>query len=394
MNILIIDDDPFSIKLLRKQLSNLGFMSVTHAERAKDALMLMRTQERDFDLIFCDLQMPEMDGVELVRKMAEIGSTSRLVLVTGEDKRILKTAEMLAKAHGLVVVGALNKPVLSPQLQEVFRHSSSISPRGSLQQHDSYKAERLRQAIFSGELENYYQPKLDMASGKIVGVETLVRWRHPEDGLIFPDQFIPIAEQYGLIDALTQVVLTQALCHAREWQQAGLTISIAVNVSMANLIHVTFPDRVVAAAQYAQIPLSNLVLEVTESKLMTNKLITLDILTRLRLKRINLSIDDFGTGHSSLVQLHDLPFNELKIDKGFVHGASKDNSIKAIFDGSLDMARALGMKTVAEGIEDIDDWDFLRASQCDTAQGFYIAKPMKACELLAWHQDWKQRFNL
>ncbi|MCE9688080.1 EAL domain-containing response regulator [Shewanella sp. AS16] len=393
MDILIIDDDPFAIKLLRQQLNRLGFKAVTQTERAADALVLMQNNSHCFDMIFCDLQMPEMDGIELVRNLAEIGSVSRLVLVTGEDKRILQTAELLAKAHGLAVVGALNKPVSPQQLRQVFQQDLCRLTPSVLAGHDGYRADRLRQAIVCGELENFYQPKLDLTSGKLMGVETLVRWHHPEDGLIYPDQFIPLAEQYGLIDALTQVVLNQALHHARQWRDAGLKISVAVNVSMANLSHVTFPDRVVAAANKARFPLTALVLEVTESKLMSNQRVTLDILTRLRLKRINLSIDDFGTGHSSLVQLHDLPFNELKIDKGFVHGACRDNSLRAIFEGSLEMARKLGMKTVAEGIEDSDDWNFLLASSCDTVQGFYIAKPMRAEELLDWHTLWTRRLG-
>lgn len=205
---------------------------------------------------------------------------------------------------------------------------------------------------------------------------------------MFPDQFIAMAEEHGLIDALTGVVLTGALRQARLWQDAGLSLHVAVNVSMDNLAALEFTDFVVREVGKAGVPLTSLVLEVTESRLMKDSLGPLDILARLRLKRIGLSIDDFGTGHSSLAQLRDIPFDELKVDRSFVHGAYRDASLRAIVEASLGMARQLGMKTVAEGVEEQADWDFLRAAGCDLAQGYFIAKPMPAADLAGWIADW------
>jgi EAL domain-containing protein (putative c-di-GMP-specific phosphodiesterase class I) len=224
-------------------------------------------------------------------------------------------------------------------------------------------------------------------------VEALVRWQHPKDDLVFPDQFITTAEEHGLIDELTRVVLTAALQQARIWQDAGLHLRVAVNVSMDNISSLEFPDFVARTAAKAGVPLTNLVLEVTESRLMKNPLAALDILTRLRLKHISLSIDDFGTGHSSLAQLRDIPFDELKVDRGFVHGAWRDSSLRAIFEANLGMAQQLGMKTVAEGVEDLEDWDFLCAAGCDLAQGYFIARPMPAEEIMGWLPTWESRLN-
>ena len=183
-----------------------------------------------------------------------------------------------------------------------------------------------------------------------------------------------------------------ALRHCRQWLDAGVHLHVAVNVSMLSLTAMDFPDIVNALVAEAGVPTSSLVLEVTESKLMHDPLSSLDILTRLRLKGIGVSIDDFGTGHSSLAQLRDLPFSELKIDRGFVHGAWHDASLKAIFDASLNMALQLGITTVAEGVEDRADWNFLRTAKCDTAQGYFIAKPMSAAELSPnWIADWEDR---
>lgn len=391
MNILLVDDDPFMLKLLAHQLAQFGLGDVTACERGHDALVVVEARRGDIELIFCDLQMPKMDGVEFVRQLVRIGFKGRLVLVSGEDARILQTAEKLAKAHKLDVLDSLQKPVSPAQLQQILGQVSNrpaLVPRAVRKR---YGADELRRGIAGGQLVNYFQPKVKLASGTVTGVETLVRWRHPEDGLVFPDQFIEVAEEYGLIDELTHAVLTGSLDQARRWKAEGLSLELAVNVSMDNLTRLEFPDLVERAVAQAGLSVSSLTLEVTESRLMKNRLESLDILTRMRLKRIGLSIDDFGTGHSSLVQLRDIPFSELKIDRGFVHGTHSDASARAIVEASLGMAQHLGMTTVAEGVEDRDDWDFLRASGCDLAQGWFIAKPMPATELPDWIADWELR---
>lgn len=390
MKTLIVDDESFALKLLSHQLAKLGFVDVTSLEHAADALALLESGKRVFGLIMCDLQMPGMDGVEFIRQLVRIGYAGQLVLVSGEDERILQTAERLSKAHKLNVLGSLRKPVSPEQLQQVLKNHPS-RPNAVPRATKTYEPEELWRAITGGKLVNYYQPKVDIASGAILGVETLVRWNHPDDGLVFPDQFISIAEEHGMIDELTRVVLTNALNQARIWQNAGLTLRVAVNVSMDNLVSLEFPDIVMRAVTKAGVDPKNLVLEVTESRLMKNPLAVLDILTRLRLKQISLSIDDFGTGHSSLIQLRDIPFDELKVDRGFVHGISNDTALQAIFNANLGMARQLGMKTVAEGVEDRKDWDFLRTSGCDMAQGYFIDKPMTAANFGYWLPDWEIR---
>ena len=200
-----------------------------------------------------------------------------------------------------------------------------------------------------------------------------------------------MAEQHGLIEQLTQVVLGNALRQAHVWRDAGLDLRVAVNVSMDNLSSLDFPEVVMHCLQQAGVAPSALILEVTESRLAADLRAPLDILTRLRLKRIGLSIDDFGTGHSSLAQLRDLPFDELKLDRSFIHGAAADSALQAIVQGSMAMAASLGMKTVAEGVETKSDWDLLRTLGCDLAQGFFIAMQMPAEALPDWMAGWAQR---
>ncbi len=190
-------------------------------------------------------------------------------------------------------------------------------------------------------------------------------------------------------------MLQRALHDARDWQARGHSLQLAVNVSMNNLERLDFPEFVEHAALAAGVAPSLLTLEITESQLMSNRQAALDILTRLRLKRVGLSIDDFGTGHSSLAQLRDIPFTELKIDRGFVHGAWRDSSLRSILSASLDMARKLGMKSVAEGVEDRADWNHLREAGCDVAQGWFVARAMPAEQLPDWLREWEtQRATL
>lgn len=394
MNILVVDDDPFICRLMSRQLQTLGFAQVELCERARAAVEHLECDPGAVGLIFCDLQMPEMDGVEFIRHLVRLGYPGALVLVSGEDQRILQSAERLARAHRLRVAGTLYKPVSNDQLQRLLQSLPS-----ACQEHiaagTSYAAEELAEAIARGQLVNHYQPKVDLRSAAVVGMETLVRWQHPRDGLVYPDRFITVAEDHCLIDALTRAVLQRALHDARDWQARGHSLQLAVNASMNNLERLDFPEFVEHAALAAGVAPSLLTLEITESQLMSNRQAALDILTRLRLKRVGLSIDDFGTGHSSLAQLRDIPFTELKIDRGFVHGAWRDSSLRSILSASLDMARKLGMKSVAEGVEDRADWNHLREAGCDVAQGWFVARAMPAEQLPDWLREWEtQRATL
>jgi EAL domain-containing protein (putative c-di-GMP-specific phosphodiesterase class I) len=390
MRILLIDDDPFTLKLLGRQLSNLGHMVVAH-EQAGEALPRLERNEEVFDAVMCDLRMPEMDGIEFVRHLARIGFTGGLVLVSGEDARILQTSERLAREHGLYVLGALRKPVAPDALQRVMDQQRPRHARPRASASAPLTTAELDRAIAEDRLECHYQPKVSVNSGAVTGVETLARLRQADGTLIYPDRFITTAEEHGLINTLTRAVFAAALPQARLWRDAGLDLHVAVNVSMDDLDDLAFPEYVVREAERAGVPLTSLVLEVTESRLSKNPLLPLDILSRLRLKQVGLSIDDFGTGYSTMTQLRDLPFNELKVDRGFVHSACRDASLCAIFEASLGMARQLGMRSVSEGVEDAADWLFLRASGCDLAQGYYIARPMPAAEVANWVELWAAR---
>lgn len=389
--ILVLDDEPFMLKLLAHMLANLGFDAVVTCDNGRTALDLLGGPEPQPDLILMDLNMPEMDGVEFVRHLVEQGYGGSLVLVSGEDERVQQSVETLVRAHRISIIGHLCKPVSPEELSALlarWQPPAAGKPRGAKK---IYDAEAVRLAISEGRLVNYYQPKVSLADGQVVGVETLVRWKHATDGLVFPDRFIGVAEACGLIDALTRVVFANALADAKTWHDAGLALKVAVNVSMDNLATLDFTEWVAAQTLAAGVAPQHIVLEVTESRLMGDVRVPLDILVRLHLKRFGLSIDDFGTGHSSLTQLRDIPFDELKIDQGFVHGAWNNGTLQVIYDASLKLARQLNMVVVAEGVEDLEDWNFVRRTGCDIAQGYFIARPMPAAALPGWIAEWQTR---
>jgi EAL domain-containing protein (putative c-di-GMP-specific phosphodiesterase class I)/FixJ family two-component response regulator len=387
INIFVLDDDPFMLKLLDRMLAKLGYGRVSCFDSGAAVLAACETPDCIPDVILLDINMPSMDGIEFVRHLAERCFIGTLILISGEDERMLAATNKLVRSHRLSVLGTLRKPFtlegLSALLDKWAPHVVSKPCAASL----SYDAEAVHAAIANGELINYYQPKVAVATGEVVGVETLVRWQHPLDGLVLPDSFIPVAEAHGLTSKLTRVVLKEALLQSKIWQAEGLYLRVAVNVSMDDLADVDFADFV--ATEASGLPPQSLILEVTESSLIQNFSAVLDVCARLHMKRFCLSIDDFGTGHSSLVQLHDLPFDELKIAQIFTHNACRDARQQAIFKSSLDLALQLGMEVVAEGVENANDWAYLRTTQCHIAQGYFIARPMPAAALPGWIDEWQ-----
>jgi EAL domain-containing protein (putative c-di-GMP-specific phosphodiesterase class I)/ActR/RegA family two-component response regulator len=391
--ILLLDDDPFMLKLLRRQLAQLSYTQVDAFDSGQKALEQLNSSKTLYDLIFLDINMPGMDGIEFIRQLVTRHYSGSVILVSGEASRILESVEKLIEAHQLTTLGHLQKPVKPDELATLISLLKlNIGPGicSSETQH-SYSVEQLRAAIDKGELVNYYQPKVALTTCEVVGVETLVRWQHPVDGLIFPDQFIDLAANHGLLTEVTRMVLTAAMQQAKAWMWSGYPLPVAVNVSMDDLTALDFPDVAAALARSVGIDPSLITLEVTEGQMMRKLSTVLDVLSRLSLKRFRLSIDDFGTGHSSLSQLRDLPFDELKVDRGFVHGASTDETRGAICGASLRMAHQLQMQVVGEGIENQEDWEFLRSRGCDVGQGYFISRPMPAADVVDWVGAWNAR---
>jgi EAL domain-containing protein (putative c-di-GMP-specific phosphodiesterase class I)/ActR/RegA family two-component response regulator len=390
VDILLLDDEPFILKLHARMLSDLGFTSSRGFESGSLALDSLDRGAAPH-LILLDLSMPGMDGIQFIKHLAQRNYAGGLVLVSGEDQRLRQTAARLVAAHGLAVVGHLAKPVTPAQLRPLLEEWERWS--GGTQRHPAriYTREEIQAGIRNRQMVSHYQPKIAVETGEVVGVEALTRWQHPLDGLVSPGLFIGVAERSGLIEELTWLTMDQVLSDIADLARAGCALQVSINVSASLLTSVEFADLAAAAASRASVVPQDIIFEVTESQFIADPRAPLEVLTRLRLMRFGLSIDDFGTGYSSLSQLRDIPFGELKIDQSFVHLASSDSTARAIYDASLGLAKNLNMKTVAEGIEDQADWDLVRSTECDEAQGYLIARPMPAADLPAWKEHWRTR---
>jgi EAL domain-containing protein (putative c-di-GMP-specific phosphodiesterase class I)/AmiR/NasT family two-component response regulator len=390
VRIVVVDDEIFTLKLMTHILARLGYTNVVACDSGARALQEMSRAEQSADLVFLDINMPGMDGVEFIRRLVELRFCGGVILVSAENDRIQESVERLVEYHNLTLLGRLGKPVAPKDISGLLsRLHVNPAATGKLRiLPHAFSVEQLRAAIARNELVLHYQPKVAMATHEVVGVECLVRWQPSQGGLIYPDAFIPLAEEAGMIGEITWYVMAQAMRQGRAWREAGYPVNLAVNVSMQDFAFLNFPDKAAAMAQSIGIESSALTLEVTETCIMRQLGTVLDVLSRLRLKRFRLSIDDFGTGHSSLAQLRDLPFDELKIDRGFVHGAASHPTRRAICTASVRMAQQLKLRVVAEGVERPEDWDLLGQLGCEEVQGYMIAKPMPASQVSAWIDNW------
>jgi EAL domain-containing protein (putative c-di-GMP-specific phosphodiesterase class I)/ActR/RegA family two-component response regulator len=388
LRVLVVDDDEFVLEFVEDMLNSLGVKNVSRALDGNAALAAIDSAIRPPQLLICDLNMPGMDGIEFLRHLADRRFEGGVIISSGGDQRVIKTVESLVQAHKLRFLGTLQKPVDEGALLTTLINFTGAELDTSYGPILNLTPEEIRAGLKSDQVETFFQPKVTVADRRVVGAECLVRWRHPERGLIQPSAFISVAEEHGLIDGLTMEVFSKAMAHLGEWTRLGHDLKVSVNVSMDNLNRLDLPEVFADIARKAGVEPGRVILEMTESRLMSDIATSLEIITRLRLKGFGLSIDDFGTGYSSMEKLKQLPFTELKVDRTFVCGATSDDVARAILESSVQMGHALGMNVVAEGAETQEDWDLLAAIGCDEVQGYIAARPMAAAEFIAWKTRW------
>jgi len=382
--LIVIDDEIDLAGFVGDVAEQAGF----DVEQFNNARIFKEVYDECADVIILDLIMPGVDGIEIIRYLAEIQSDALLILMSGFDSGVLHSAQTLVSEHGLNFAGSLSKPFRATELDNILNSLSITNKKHTNDKIKPPAVDELYDAITNNELVVYYQPKVALKltdnTPVISAVEALVRWQHPVHGLIPPDLFIPTAEKNGLIDELTWVVLKQALAQCQCWQEQGLTMQLAVNMSSQTLKELNLPEKMGQLIQAYQLQPSQLVLEITESALMQELVKSLDILTRLRMKGMHLSIDDFGTGYSSLIQLHRAPFSEIKIDRSFVSNMETDTEAAAIVETIIMLGHKLNMKTVAEGVETLSCQKKLASLGCDQAQGYLFSRPLPADKVSSW----------
>lgn len=388
---LIVDDDDFILGLTARMLKRLGIEQVEKGNDGHQALAQFDALDGDVDLILCDLNMPGMDGLEFLRHLAERNCRSRIILASGEDRRLVASARNLAGTHGLQVIAAIEKPISMDELENALAGHAAISSVPDAPRESAITAAELEQAIDEDWLLVNFQPQIDLVTLKATGVEALVRLKHPMRGFIGPNEFIPLAEQSGLIGRLTRFVICRSFDCVGDWKVEGLDLNISINAPVAVLQELDLPDFLIEQASANGLEPAQVTLEITETQLVDDAVSVQEVLTRLRMKGINLSIDDFGTGYSSMEQLKKVPFTEIKIDKQFVSGAASDPEALAICESSLSLSKKLGLLAVAEGIETEQELFAIRDLGCDLAQGYFLGRPMPASEIVEWHSDWSER---
>lgn len=381
--ILVIDDDADIGEIVLAGAQALG-IACTVTTTASDFFSALNP---GIELLMIDLMMPEMDGIEILRALQERQCTTRIVLMSGVGKRVLETASALADSLGLSIAGHLHKPFRLAELQNVLQlhtqqRKASPMPLAGLR---AITDEALRQAIGTNELELHYQPQIEIATGRLIGLEALVRWQHPQWGLVGPDEFIGRAEAVGLIDELGWLVADRGLADIKRLVDAqGQHPVLSLNVSVHTLHDLKFPEAFLALAEKHGVAPGQIILEITESGLIGDLSRALDIMTRLRMKGFQLSIDDFGTGYAMMAQLQHVPATELKIDKSFVQEMHEKDSARIVVQKTIEMAHELGMKVVAEGVETVEQLEFLGRHHCDTAQGYFFSRALPFRQLEAW----------
>lgn len=390
LRVLVVDDHVFIRKTLVGMLQRIGVRTLAEAADGDEGLrVLADVLGGQADVIFCDLMMPGRDGIETLRDLAALGVEAGIVLISGEDQRILATATDLARSQGLRVLGALTKPVMIDKVRVLLERAHDLSPKRKRAAFVHVTSADLERGLAAGEITLRYQPKVGVVDRAFVGVEALVRWEHPEHGTVPPDAFISVAEETDLIDRLTDRILELAATQVRDWRRAGMDLQVAINLSVQSLNRLDLPDHITGLLARFEVPNERITLEITESRMASDVSAALDIVARLRLKQFHLSIDDFGTGFSSMSQLRRMPFNEMKIDRSFVNGADEDPAARSILESSVELARKLNMQIVAEGVETRTDWELIAELGVDLAQGFLVAKPLPGGELIAWAATWR-----
>ena len=391
MNVLIIDDQSHVRSWVRTVLKGAGITHVSEAADGGKALAAVTQPGAWYDLILCDLRMPERDGIETIRAFAALGLESAIAIMSVEEERVIETAGMLAEVQGLRLLGTVAKPLTPEKLEVLFGKMSEALPHRPDDLTMAPEAD-LANAFVQNQLQLVYQPKIWMRTGKFAGVESLVRWKHPALGMIQPNSFIPMIEgSEDLSSSLTDYSLRESIACVGRWREAGRELRVAINLSARAFDRLDLPERANALCLEHQVEPECITLELTETYVARDAIRIIDVATRLRLKGFNLSIDDFGTGQSGLAKLQKLPFNELKIDRQFVNGCSQSGTQRSVVEASLALARSLKMISVAEGIQNRPDWDLLTALGCDIMQGYFIARPLSEEGLEAWAVQWMMR---
>jgi EAL domain-containing protein (putative c-di-GMP-specific phosphodiesterase class I)/CheY-like chemotaxis protein len=393
LHFLVAEGDSTQRAALVEMLGRLGASRVTEVP---DGHMALRTFEAGFTprvhVAIIDLALPGMDGLELIRNLAGLDSGISLVVTGAQPANLLFSVETLAQVYGLDLLGSISKPVTAAKLKPLLDNYAPAAHPGSVQPSPRFSFAEIGNGLQKRQFEPFFQPKIELATGQVKGLETFARWRHPEHGLLGPSAFIDALEQNNRIDFLDWSMIELSVERCRWLHDQGTPISISINLAPETLAHPAFIRQISAClGRHAVLP-DYITFEMPESSVLNTDPNFIERLVRLRMMGFGLAIDDYGTGRSNLQLLARIPFTELKIDRSFVDGASKRRPLGTVLRSCLGLAHSLDRMSVAVGVETRQDWDFLQGLGCTYAQGYHIANPMEASAFPGWLEDWRHFF--
>jgi EAL domain-containing protein (putative c-di-GMP-specific phosphodiesterase class I)/ActR/RegA family two-component response regulator len=385
--VLVVEDQAFQRHALVRQIKSFQGWRVLEATDGNEALVLLERASRHVDAVITDLDMPNMDGIALIRRLGEVAPNTGVVLLSALDPSVLTTVEILARDQRLNLLGMLEKPADSKNLRAMLSRPMPPKSAPSVRPLPRFSLDDIEAALRSGQFEAFVQPQAVLANGEFAGCEALARWRHPEFGIVSPVAFVGVIESSGsapLIEAFTLNILESAAQAVFRLHAAALPGRVAINVPLVWLEQPDCAERLARAVARLGLPTQRFTVEVTESSAGSNAANALENLARLRMRGFGLSIDDFGTGFSSLERLMHVPFTELKLDRGFVMGLEPGSARWTVVESTVALAAKLRLVTIGEGVETVDEWNNLMALGCQLAQGYYFAKPMSISDFDIW----------
>lgn len=393
LHFLVAEADAAQRRALVELLGQLGASRVTDVPDGHLALQRLEAGiGPKVDVAIVDLALPGMDGLELLRNLGGFQNGPRLIVTGAQPANLLFSVETLALAFGVDLLGTVAKPVTAIKLKPLLDNYTPALRFDDRPAAPRFGFQDIGIGLQKRQFEPFFQPKIELATGQVKGLEAFARWRHPEHGVLGPASFIDALEQNNRVDFLDWSMIELSAERCRWFQDQGIPVPISLNLAPETLAHPAFVRQITACIQRHGIMPEYLTFEMPESSVLNTDPNFIERLVRLRMMGFGLAIDDYGTGRSNLQLLARIPFTELKIDRSFVDGASKRRPLGTVLRSCLGLAHSLERMSVAVGVETRQDWDFLQNLGCTYAQGYHIANPMEAAAFPGWLEDWRHFF--
>jgi EAL domain-containing protein (putative c-di-GMP-specific phosphodiesterase class I)/CheY-like chemotaxis protein len=388
LNVLVVDDSLAILKFVETILTDTFKIKHVEAISSSDTAFQLLSTPNDFNLIFLDLNMPKIDGIQLLERLSTKKYKGYLAIMTGVSTHVITSVEVLAEKYKLNYLGTLVKPLHERDFDILM---------GKICKSKTQKAEELPlkdyeiiRAIESDDIKVLYQPLISLSTRSFIAVEALCRINHPRIGLVCPDRFIDKAEKTDLITHITLAVIRKSFVDWQAWGKSGLHIKLSLNVSPAVLHDPDFADIIFGLLDESDMKSEDLCIEITESAIATNATQELMNLNRLSMRGVELALDDFGQNNSTIERLQKLPLNYLKLDKSYFIDQKNSLNQLSLINTSVALANKLHVQTIAEGLENSADLALATEMGCDIGQGFFIAKPMCPSKIIPWSQTWAE----